>query len=256
MLVAVFYHPHDFRNVRSAEVSHQSSLSCHALFELFLGVASAETQVDEVGGRQRAGPFGREGAFAVERVVGIDGPAVFVGGHRYAAAEVANDEVQVLILFPDALGVPPCNGALVQSVPDADARHERRPADAGFRQQLVHHARVGNVCLAARAEFGGQFGGDDAAQVAGVFSHGVVSVVAHLAVHAVNASPHRLGQSAAPDDGIEAEGDVVFLEPVEYDLPAEVLLVHYLLKQFQFLGFVAYGRYPKRRIANVYGHFR
>ena len=155
---------------------------------------------------------------------------MFVGCHRDASSQVAYDEVDVFVASACLLGKTAGNGALVECVPNADARHEGRATDASLGQKFVDHAGVGNVSLAGHGLHGRQFVGNDAAQVAGVLAHGVVGVVAHAAVHAVDAAGNGLGQSAAPYDGVELEGDALGLKPVDDGLPAQVVLVHNLLE--------------------------
>ena len=172
------------------------------------GVLAAEAEAHEVGGGERAGTLGREGSFAVEGVVGIDGAAFAVGGDRDAAAEVAHDEVEVFVPTPYAAGIAAGDGALVEGMPDADAVHEGRAAHAGFVFQFVHHAGVGDIG-GATCFFGNHIG-DDAAEVASVLARGGVSFVAHLFVHEIHAARYGLEQSAAPYDGIKLQGDIRF----------------------------------------------
>ena len=71
---------------------------------------------------------------------------------------------------------------------------------------LVHHDGVGREAVATRYARG-YFIGDDAAQVAGMLARGVAHVVAEVAVHLVDAALDGLAQSAAANDGVEAQGD-------------------------------------------------
>ena len=120
--------------------------------------------------------------------------------------------------------------------------------------QFVHHPRVRDKRLAGRLLFRRQFVGNDAAQVARVLTHGVVRVVAHLAVHLVDAARHRFCQAAASDDCVEAEGDGLLLQPVQHDVRAEVLLVHDLFERPQFLRLVSDGADVQRPFVLEHGH--
>ena len=86
-----------------------------------------------------------------------------------------------------------------------------------------------------------------------MLAHGVVGVVAHAAVHAVDAAGNGLGQSAAPYDGVELEGDALGLKPVDDGLPAQVVLVHNLLEALQLVGVVLHGGFGKHRTVVVHG---
>lgn len=254
MCVALVNLLQNLQHVSRTHVRHESRLTGHAAFELLLGVASAEAKVDEVRRRQCTGTFGREGAFAVECIVSIDGTSLFVSRHRNAATQVANDEVQVLVARADALGITSGNGTLVQCMPNAHTRHERRAADTGFGHKFVNHARIGNVSLAAIGLHIGQFVGNDAAQVAGVLTHGIVRVVTHFAVHAIHTAGNRFRQSATADNGIEHKGNVVILEPVDNQLFAKVLLVGNGFEGLEFFGRMSDVAHFERLVVNVDSH--
>ena len=208
-------------HVSSAEVSVQAGLACDTLQQLFLGVLAAEAQADEVGSRQTAGTLGREGPFAVEGVVGIDGTAVVVGRHADAAAHVADDEVQVFILLAYLLGKATGDGTLVQGMPDADASHERRTADTGIVVQLVDNARISNK-RAATGNGAGNIVGNETTQIAGVIVHGDarMSVVEHLLIDFIDATGNGLHQTATSDDGIELQRHAYALQLVKHKLAA------------------------------------
>ena len=202
---------------------------------------------------KRAGPFGREGAFAVERVVGVDGAAVLVGRDGNAAAEMADDEVEVFISLPYLLREAVGDGPLVQGVPDADARHDGRTADTGQRRQLVHHARVGDEA-AAVGYLACYLIGDETPQVAGVLVDGVLHVVEHAAVDFIHAAGHGLGEPAAADDGVEIEVDVHAFKLVEHQLLAETVLAGDGFKLCQLFCGVGDGAQHHRTGVFVHRH--
>ena len=97
LLVAVLNALQHFLHVVGAKVGVESRLAGNALQQLFLVVLATEAETDEVGGGQRAGTLRREGSFAIECVVGIDGAPVVVGCYGDAAAHVTDNKVQVLV---------------------------------------------------------------------------------------------------------------------------------------------------------------
>ena len=100
-------------------------MSGHSFQQLVLGERATEAEADERRNRKRTRTFGRERPLAVERVVGVDGLPVVVGGDGDAATQVAHDEAKVLIVCVVFAGVTTSNGLLVERMPDADARQQR-----------------------------------------------------------------------------------------------------------------------------------
>ena len=162
--------------------------------------------MDEAGSGQGAGALGREGTFAIEGVVGINGQPLAMDGHGDATAQVADDEVEVFVALAVFAGKAAGDGLLVEGVPDADARHKGRTADARHLVELVNHARVGNQGKATWDALC-QFVGNDTAEVAGVFADGVVGVFAHLLVDTIDAARHGTGQTAAAHDDVKLHRD-------------------------------------------------
>ena len=123
-------------------------------------------------------------------------------------------------------------------MPDGDAGHEGRTRDASHLVQLVHHAGVGDERPAAGQGMG-QFGGYQAAQVAGMGTHGVHAVVDHGIVHLVDAAGDGFQQAAPPDDGVEGKGNALVLQLGEHQVLAELKLVDDTRKVHQLVDGVA-----------------
>ena len=146
---------------------------------------------------------------------------------------MADDEVQVFILFTYLIGKTSGDGALIQSVPDADAVHERRSADASIIVQFVNHTRIGNETTATGNVFR-YFIRDDATQIAGVFVNGRPRIIEHLLVDFIYTARNRLCQSTASYDGSKIERHIHALEFVDDNLLAKLELVGYFFKFAQF----------------------
>ena len=132
-------------------------------------------------------------------------------------------------------GKAACDGALVQSVPNADALELGQSADAGIVVQFVDHGGVGDETAATRYG-GGNLAGDDAAQVGSMVVQRLADVVLHHVVDFIHATLHGLGERAAGNDGIKLDGDVHCLEFFEDVLLAEVKLVGNVGELLEFLG--------------------
>ena len=144
--------------------------------------------------------------------------------NRYTTTQVADDEVEIFVLLSLLAGKTPGHGALVKGVPSGDARHEGRTGDACHVIQLVRYTRVGNESAAATDTFG-QVCGDEATQVAGMRAGSMQGIVQHLCIYLIYATGNWLEQSAATDDSIKLQRNVVGCQFMQYYLLAEVKLV-------------------------------
>ena len=151
-------------------------------------------------------------------------------------------------------GKAPGHGALVERVPDGDARHVGRAADAGLVFELVHHAGVGRQGLASRHELG-YVAGQERTEVAGVLTQGVVSVVPQGFVDFVGAAANGLHQSATTYDGVEFKGNVVSAQLVEHEVATKVELIHHTAELCEFLNAVFYVGHGQSALIFVYGYF-
>ena len=242
-------------DVGRSQVCVQSGLAGDALQKLLLGVLAAEAEADEVGSGQATGTLWRERSLAVQCVVGVDGSSVVVSRHTDATTEMADDEVQVFVVLANLLGEAAGDGSLVQGVPDADAVHQWRPADAGVVVQLVDDAGVGDERAAARYRLG-YLVGYQTAQVAGMIVHGDarMGVVEHLLVDFVHTTGNGLHQSATTYHGVELQGHAHALQLVEHQLLAVVELLNHIVEARQLLVRMADASQHQWLLVFIDGH--
>ena len=240
------FHRENLSHVSRSEVSHQSCLSRHATFELVFRVASGKAEVNQIRGGKRACSFGREWTFAIQSVVRIDRASLLVCCDGDSASEVADNEIEFVVGGSHLFRVASRDGPLVQRVPNAQSRHERRPADSCFRKQFINDRGISDISLTAIGLHLCKLFGNQTAQVAGVFAQRVERVVAHLSIHAIDAAGDGLCQSAASYDGIEDKRNVVFLQPFQNEVSAELVLLGDVFVGRQFFGLVPDDRDEQR----------
>ena len=105
MFVARFDTFYDLLYGVCSEVCNQTSATAEQFPQLLVGIFFGLNQPHPGTGRQSSGPFGREGAFAVEGIVHVDDLALLVRPDRNAAAQVCHDEVYILVSLVDQIGI-------------------------------------------------------------------------------------------------------------------------------------------------------
>ena len=166
-----------------------------------------------------------------------------MGAHGHAAAHVANDEVQLLILLAHFLGVALGHGLLVQGVELADALDQGMAGIAGNGLHLVHH---GGVCdEGGHAQLVADLAGDEAAQVAGVLALYAGHAVSQQSVGGgVGAAADGLDQAAPGADA----GELLHVEVVlGQGLLHQLLTPAFLIGNGSKLGDLL-GRMPQRLV--------
>ena len=156
-------------------------------------------------GGQGAGALGREGALAVQCVLGVHHAALHVGADGNAAAHVADDEVQLLILLALLLGEALGHGLLVQGVENADTLEQGMTGIARHIGHLIDDHGVHDV--GGDAQLVADLAGDQAAQVGGVLTLNADGAVRdHVVVDGVGAAADGTQQTAAAADGGQGAG--------------------------------------------------
>ena len=89
------------------------------LFKFVFCVATGTAKVYQLPGRKRTGTFRRERAFTVERIIYVDSLAMMMNADGYAAAQVADNQIQLFVARMMLGGIATGNGALVQCMPDS-----------------------------------------------------------------------------------------------------------------------------------------
>ena len=131
-----------------------------------------------------------------------------MGGNADASSQVAHDEIEIFVAFALFASVTSGNGPLVEGMPDGAAWCVRQTAETRFGNEFVHHNGVGRECQTSRNGFG-NFGRNEATQVAGVLSLGMPHVVAQCVVDVIHTATDGLAKAATAYHGVEAKGDVV-----------------------------------------------
>ena len=181
----------------------ESAAADDLLHDLIEVVLAAVGHPHERAGRKRSRPFRGEGALAVERVVHVDRPAVFVGSDGNAAAHVGDDEAAVRKGLSEIGRRAPGHRLLVQRVPDRAALDLRQPRDARFGDHFVDDDRIDDE----RTLAGGLHRNPERERRAEVARMRAVTAGAdvpeHRFVHLVGSSGDRTQQASAPDDAVE-----------------------------------------------------
>ena len=177
-----------------------------------------------------------------------------VGSDGDTATEVADDEVEVLVACAMVLGIAAGNGLLVERMPDAVARQQRRTRNLGLGSQLIDHTRVGHETRAT--DLLGNLVSDDAALVAGVLVEGLALVLDHLIIDTEDTRLDRLGKSATADDGVELHGKTMLLHLCDDQILAHLILVGDTLILLQLLAGVVDGCFKDQVLVVGNGNLR
>ena len=211
-------------HIVGAGVGHQTAAAGEHAVHLAFGVLAGEALLHQLTGGQGAGALGREGTLAVQRVLGVHHAALHVSADGNAAAHVADDEVQLLILLALLLGEALGHGLLVQSVENADALEQGVAGIAGHVCHFIDDHRVDDV--GGDAQLVADLAGDQAAQIGGVLSlHADGAVLDHVVVDSVCTAANGAQQTAAAGDGGEGAGvEALLAQRLHYQVAAPVLL--------------------------------
>ena len=111
-----------------------------------------------------------------------------------APTKVANDEIQIFVLFVDAMSIAPGNGPVVQSMPYAYARHKWRATYTCKWRKFIDYARIGYkgpaVLALLTVNHIGNLVGYQTSKIAGVIMHDATmdGVLKHAFVDFVNSA--------------------------------------------------------------------
>ena len=182
-------------------------------------VLAGEAEIHQGAHRHTVAAVVAEGAVSGDAVLGIHHPALAVGGDGDAAAQGHHQEVQVLVIPPDALGVGPGHGPVVEGLVGRYPGHIRQ---AGVEGQGVKLAGAGHVHGEGRGAGAlRHIIGDLAAQGAGVDAVlPGADLGEHILVDAVGTALHRRGGAAPGDDGVQVRDGNVVLRQKVLNIPA------------------------------------
>lgn len=152
------------------------------------------------------------------------------------------------------LGIAAGNGLLVERMPDAVARQQRRTRNLGLGSQLIDHTRVGHETRAT--DLLGNLVSDDAALVAGVLVEGLALVLDHLIIDTEDTRFDGLGKSATTDDGVELHGKTMLLHLCDDQILAHLILVGDTLILLQLLAGVVDGCFKDQVLVVGNGNLR
>ena len=223
-LLIVFGLRQQIAHVVGAGVGHQTAAAGEHAVHLRLGILAGEALLHQLAGGQGAGALGREGALAVQCVLGVHHAALHVGADGNAAAHVADDEVQLLIFLALLLGKALGNGLLVQGVENADTLEQGMTGIARHISHLIDDHGVNDV--GGDAQLVADLAGDQTAQVGGVLSlHADGAVLDHVVVDGVCTAADGTQQTAAAGDGGEGAGvEALLAQRLHHQITAPVLL--------------------------------
>ena len=170
---------------------------------------------------------------------------MLVGTHADAAAQVADDEVHVLILFAQLLGGLAAHGLVVQGVELAQTAEFGKAGVVRHLGHLVHADRVHKE--GGNAHHVAQLTGQVSAQVGGMLTVGRGLYVGHdLVVDGVGAGGNGPVQTAAAADGGKVGQLITGLgDGLENGLLAVVRLVDDPGEAVQLLGGVVDGHFEE-----------
>ena len=223
-LVAVLDALDDLACVIGAQKAQKAAGLAHDAVHLLLAGALGEGHLHDGLGRHVAGAVGREGAGALEDVVGVHHAAVLVAGHGEAAAHVGHDEVALLVAHAQLGGAADGALLLVEAVDVALAVDAGPAGDARHVGELVGVGLVDGV--------GGLSGGlgkgvqQRGAQDGGAVDAGVHDVLADGVVDGKDAAHGGAHGAAVAAEGVDVlEPDALLGKGVEDGLTAVVKLV-------------------------------
>ena len=240
-LLVGFCHLQQIAHIGAAGISHQTAAADEHFLQLSLGVLTGEAHIHDSIGRQGACALGREGALAVQCVLGIHNAALHMSAHGHTAAHVADDQVQILILFAHFLGVALGNGLLIQGVELAHAEDRGITGIARHIAHLIHNGGIGNE--RGDAQLVTDLLGDQAAQIAGVLTLYACDAVGQQGVGGgIGTAADGLDQTAASGNSIQLLGvEMVLGQRFQYQLLAPFLLSGNGVELGDFFGGVTQG---------------
>ena len=195
-------HLQQVAHIGAAGIGHQTAAAHEHLPQLRLGIVTGEAQPHHGVGGEAAGALGGEGTLAVQSVLGVHHAALHMGTHRHAAAHMADDEIQLLVLLAHLLGIALGHGLLVQGVELADSLDQGMAGIAGNGLHLVHHGGIGNE--GGDAQLVADLPGDETAQVAGMLTLDACYAIGQQGIGGgVGAATNGLYKAAPGADGRE-----------------------------------------------------
>ena len=234
-------HLQQVTHIGAAGISHQTAAAHEHLAQLLFGILAGEAQLHHGVGGQGAGALGGEGTLTVQGVLGIHNIALNMGTHGHAAAHMAHDQIQILVLLTHFLGVALGDGLLVQGVELADTGDQGMAGIAGNGLHLVHHGGIRDK--GGHAQLVADLPGDKAAQIAGVLTLHTGHAVGQQGIGGgVGAATNGLYKAAPGADGGELlHVKVVFGQGLLHQLLAPLLLVGNGGKLCDLLGGMTQG---------------
>ena len=224
----------DDPEIRGAQVGVHTGLAAQGLFHLVLGLA-AEAVVNEGVYRQRTAPVQAHGALVLH-IEHIHHTPLFVSGHGYAAAQMTDHQVGLLVFLAQETGGLAANGLLIQGVELTQAAEGRKARVVGHLGHLVHtdgvHKKGGDAHHVADAA------GQVSAQVRGVLAiGGLLHIPHHRVADGVGAGGDGPIQPAPAADGVKIrEAEAALGHSVQNGLLPEVGLVDDPVEPVQLLG--------------------
>ena len=171
-----------------------------------------------------------------------------------AASHVGNDEVEIFVAHALNFGMTAGGGALIEGVPDADARHFRTAADVRLGQHLVDDLGIGHQGHTGR-QLRSERRRDVATEVTHVLTNGRARVAQHGFVHRIDPGGNGMREATARDDGIEIEGDAFVGQGAEQGVATHGELRETIGKLCQFVGGVTDGFDEQRALVVINCHF-
>ena len=146
MLVPFLYPADNGGNIGRAQVGCQSGTAGDALFEFVFCVAAGTAEVYQLPGRERTGTFRRERAFTVERVVYVDSLAMMMNADGYAAAQMADNQVEFFvarIMLGGIRGEPVMRAiSSSSSTTPGSAMKARQPGSSAASSEAMRHPKL------------------------------------------------------------------------------------------------------------------
>ena len=171
-----------------------------------------------------------------------------------AAPHVGNDEVEIFVMHALNFGVTAGGGALIEGVPDADARHFGTAAEVSLGQHLVDDLGIGHQGGASR-QLRSERRRNVATEVTHVLTNGRARVAQHGFVHRIDPGGNGMREATARDDGIEIEGDAFVGQGAEQGVATHGELRETVGKLCQFFGGVTNGFDEQRALVVINCHF-
>jgi len=157
-----------------------------------------------------------------------------------AAPHVGNDEVEIFVAHALNFGMTAGGGALIEGVPDADARHFGTAADVRLGQHLVDDLGIGHQGHTGR-QLRSERRRDVATEVTYVLTNGRACVAQHGVVHRIDPGGNGVCETAAGNDGIEIEGNAFGGQRFQQALATRGQLRETVGELRELVGRVVYG---------------